>query len=198
MNFDELRDKKNRKDIYRIAKATDFEINETDTHWQFRHGQLEIDLKKSKSLSIDRRRADAILNEALGQGYSDSGSFGWNGEPYCEYKIIPLNHDLEQKVPKPRAEDRGYSIQVGSFVIGKSKKDDKEYSGIVQRFVRTNYNDIVTVYILARENGRIVPLDPDSVQLSSPFPNRRYSRSKMNMGNLMIDGVGAHIGGSAK
>lgn len=181
--------------IQKFANDCKFDkVYETSTQWVFENSKMQVFVAKSGSTIVDLNNIEQSLNEAYGSGFVSTGC---NGSPYVEYKIIPLNHDLEQKTDK-RAEANNskmsYNIQIGSFVKGLSKSKGEEYTGQIIRFNRTNYNDIVTVYILARENGRIVPLDPDSVQLSSPYPKAKPNKSRMNLGNATMD-KGSMIGG---
>lgn len=172
-------------ELERFARTRDFDVRESLNSWTFSNDRMQVKIVKELDEEMNIGRIERVLNEAYGNGFAGAGS---NCDPYVEYKILPLNHDLEQKVDK-KAEQKNkkqsYNIQIASYVSGKAKSDGKIYSGQVVRFNRTNYNDIVTVYILAKETGRIIPLDPESVQLSSPYPKARPGRG-IDMGNSII------------
>ena len=186
--------KKFRDKMKEFAESRCFEMKETSDKWIFIKENLQISLKKSKFESVDARRAEAVLNES----YCDlpsAGFFGTStGHPYCEYKLLPIpNKTLEQKTPKRK--NLGRIIQVGNFVVGKSIDTDKEYSGIVQKFGRDRFNNIKTVYILSKSNGKFVKLRPETVRLSSFYPNsKRHLR--FDMGKAMMNSLGASIGGT--
>ena len=155
---------------------------------------------KTLSEGSEYKNANHILNEALGAGYSDMGFFGgMGGDPYCEYKVIPLNHDLEMKTSRQEeAINRNFKnriIHIADYVSGLSKGKRTPCEGVIQRFSRNSDNDIITVYILNRSTGKIVPLDPETVKLASPYSTKRKPMKMINSGNIIGNGQSNMIGG---
>ena len=192
----------------RIAVFADmlgFRADVCDGYYSFVHEDAEVRISKSKSLNTDIRRIGNVLLESYGQGYTDMGMFGGtgaNGQPSCDYRILPLNFDLQQKVDRKavahahNANDK--VIHEGDYVSGKSKKTGKEYEGKIVRMARNGFNDIITVYVLAYKVGRIVALDPSTIMPSRPIP-RHHGRVKgLNSGNIVADGLINVIGGRSR
>lgn len=189
--------------IERIARAGDYSIREEQDKYVLLRENLQVTVKKTYSHASDANLIKRVVNEAY--GYADSGYYGnmGNGYPYIEYKVIPLNHSLEQKVSRRDSianKNLGNRmIHVGDFVRGKSKITKREFDGNVIRMVRDDAGDIVTVYILSRGHGRFVPLDPSTVKLSTPYQVRRRTMKYINSGNVIANGVaGFVIGGMSK
>ena len=189
--------------IKKIAESGDYKIAESGDKYVLLRENLVVTVKKTSNDKSDANLIKRVVNEAY--GYADAGYYGnmGNGYPYIEYKIIPLNHSLEQKTNREASvfnkNIKNRSIHVGDFVRGKSKMTGKEYEGNVIRMVRDDAGDIMTVYVLSRGYGRFIPLDPSSVKLSSPYPVTRRNLKYINSGNVIADGVaGFVIGGISK
>jgi len=189
--------------IKKIAESGDYKIAESGDKYVLLRENLVVTVKKTSNDKSDANLIKRVVNEAY--GYADAGYYGnmGNGYPYIEYKIIPLNHSLEQKTNRGASvfnkNIKNRSIHVGDFVRGKSKMTGKEYEGNVIRMVRDDAGDIMTVYVLSRGYGRFIPLDPSSVKLSSPYPVTRRNLKYINSGNVIADGVaGFVIGGISK
>lgn len=200
----DLIEKQSYKQIEDLMVENNFACLERDDLYVLLRENLLIKVKKSDKpyKKGDVERLKEAVNEAY--GFADTGYYGnaGNGAPYIEYKVIPLNRSLEMKTDK-RQESINKNmnnrvIHVGDYVIGKSKYTDKEYQGTIQRIVRDDANDIVTIYVLAKDKGQFVALDPCTVRLHSPIPVIRHSRRFINSGNVITSGIGARvIGGSA-
>ena len=189
--------------IKRIAESGDYKILDSGDKYVLLRENLVVKVKKTSNDRSDANLIKRIVNEAY--GYADSGYYGnmGNGYPYIEYKIIPLNHSLEQKTNRGAStfnkNIKNRSIHVGDFVRGKSKMTGKEFDGNIMRIVRDDAGDIMTVYVLSRGHGRFIPLDPSSVKLSTPYPVTRRNLKYINSGNVIADGVaGFVIGGISK
>lgn len=176
-------------DISQYARSLGFNANINRDSYLFENGKIQIFLKKSNNKKVDKVRAKKALNEAYEYSSGFFGNMG-NGAPYLDYKVLSFNHSLEQKTDrKTEISNRFMSsriIHIGDFVTGKSKFSKKQYSGVIQRFSRDSNNDIITVYILAKDFGKIVPLDPETVKLSSPLPIKKYHIKWLDAGNQMI------------
>lgn len=147
-------------------------------------------IRKTNLNGKDYKNVFHALNEAQGNGFTDSGSYGtMNGEPYCEYRILPLTHRFEQKTKEKyisRAKNKNYRIiHTGDFVCGKSIAKGNQLKGYVLRFKRDMYNVITGVYILAMDHGQIAILDPDTVRMTAPVPVRRIHIKMLNAANLI-------------
>lgn len=193
------------ENITMFADMLGFRADINEGYYSFIHEDAEMRIAKSKSISTDIRRIGKALLESYGNGYTDMGMFGGtgsNGQPYCDYRILPLSFDLQQKVDRG-ASNRAKSstnrvIHEGDYVRGKSKNTGKEYEGKIQRMARNGYNDIITVYILAYKHGRMVALDPASVMLAHPMPKHHGGVKGLNSGNIVADGIINVIGGRSK
>jgi len=186
-----------------LAEAGDYSLKELDDKYVLLRENLIVSVKKTACKKSDYNLLKRVVNEAY--GFADSGYYGnmGNGYPYIEYKIIPMNHSLEQKGDKQAAiankNKNNRIIHVGDFVEGESKVTKKKHEGIVMRMTRDDAGDIVTVYVLSRGHGRFVPLDPSSVKLSTPYPVQKRGMKYINSGNVIADGVaGFVIGGTSK
>ena len=189
--------------IKNIAKSGDYKVKEQEDSYLLLRENLVVKVPKTATLKSDANLIKRVVNEAY--GFADSGYYGnmGNGYPYIEYKVIPLNHSLEQKVSREaisaNRNKKNRVIHAGDYVRGKSKVSGKEYEGMIVRMTRDDSNDIVTVYVLSRGHGKFIPLDPASVRLSAPYPVQRRNVKFLNSGNVIVDGVaGFVIGGMSK
>ena len=189
--------------IKKIAKSGDYEIKELSDKYVLLRENLMVTVGKTFSEKSDANLLKRVVNEAY--GFADTGYYGnmGNGYPYIEYKILPLNKSLEQKVDKSASvhnrNKNNRMIHVGDFVRGKSKISKSPHQGIIMRIVRDDANDIVTVYVLSRGYGRFIPLDPSTVALDTPYPVKRRNMKFMNSGNVITNGVeGFVIGGASR
>lgn len=189
--------------IKELAEAGDYSLKEYEDKYVLLRENLMVSVKKTACRKSDYNLLKKVVNEAY--GFADSGYYGnmGNGYPYIEYKIIPLNHSLEQKGDKNAAmvnkNKNNRIIHVGDYVKGLSKLTKKEHEGIVMRMTRDDAGDIVTVYVLSKGHGRFVPLDPETVNLSSPYPVHVGRMKYINSGNVIADGVaGFVIGGTSR
>lgn len=130
------------------------------------------------------------LFEALGNGYTDTQVFGSiDGYPYCIYQILPLTHAFEQKVSmKSKMRNmKNRPVKLNDFVEGNDIfKPHKTYMGLVKKFRRDEYNDIVAVVILDIDSGKFRVLSPDSVHFSAPFPVSRRPIKWINSASMNI------------
>lgn len=114
----------------------------------------------------------SLLNEGLPfgdpMGAGNSEGIQNNGDPFCEYKLMPLVSNLSQKTKHINLEER--VISKGDFVSGISPIDNKEHSGYVYRILKNPDATIQWVYILAKETREFIRLDPETIDLDSPIP----------------------------
>lgn len=191
------------ENIKKIAKSGDYEIKELEDKYVLLRENLMVTVGKTFSEKSDETLLKKVVNEAY--GFADAGYYGnmGNGYPYIEYKILPLNKSLEQKVNKngikANKNKNNRMIHVGDFVSGCSKMTKKKYDGIIMRIVRDDANDVVTVYVLSRGHGRFIPLDPSTIKLDTPYPVKRRTMKFINSGNVIANGVeGFTIGGVSR
>lgn len=174
----------NKNNIYTVCKV--------------KEGKLFIyNFIKDALMEKNNHEQRKCLFEALGNGYTDSQVFGSiDGYPYCLYQILPLTHSFEQKVKSKFkfGSMNNRPIKINDFVQGNSFIDKKSYKGLVKKFKRDEYNDIVGVVILNMKSGTFKTLDPKSVHLSAPFSHFNRNVKWINSANLNIPGS---IGGSS-
>ena len=91
-------------------------------------------------------------------------SYNVQGTPGYVYKIMNLNHDLEQK---PNQESHEYYIYPGCKVrgVGVNNKD-LHYTGIVNRIVKNADGEIEYIYIRCPKTNKMVTiLEDDNLEL---------------------------------
>lgn len=173
-----------RRQTDKEASRLGFVVTRRKNDSLFMRENLVIRVRQSGSPTLDSNNAIHAMNEAMGAGYADSGYFsGDNTDGYIEYKIIPLNHTLEQKVPRKQHNDCSRIVHVGDYVSGVNMDNDKKCCGIIQKMKRDCDNDIISVMILDRNCGMLIELDPDSIALASPEPIQKINRRTLNLGN---------------
>jgi len=184
--------------IQELAKAAGFRAEDRGDSWRFfsTDGDFlyEICVDKTGNTGLDEIRMSMVLNEAVGNGYTDSGMFGsLNGEPYVEYRIVPLVHNLDQKTPKGNP-NRGRFLHTGDHVRAYTK-DAEEVEGRIVSFHRGPDNNIDTMLILDKKTGKVVRADVrKGWKLTAPIPVRRRKPKMLNTQNIVADGLDC-IGG---
>lgn len=110
------------------------------------------------------------INEAAsyGVGFSgpsgSSGSTSSTGQPYCEYRILPLSHNLEQKGNTNKDTNIVY-ISIGNKVSGKCVYDNKIHYGTITRLFVPEGSVLVSLVYILDENSQIVPLYPETIKI---------------------------------
>ena len=113
------------------------------------------------------------LLEFQGGGYSSLGTSGsTHDQPYCEYRVFPLLHNLEQKGNSTDFNIKAFDIKVGDVVSGICLYDSKTHTGPIQRFYRDAEKDPNAgpkyVYILDQDS-RLVPLNPKTLKKKKTY-----------------------------
>ena len=101
-------------------------------------------------------------------------SYNVQGTPGYVYKIMNLNHDLEQK---PNQESHEYYIYPGCKVrgVGVNNKD-LHYTGIVNRIVKNADGEIEYIYIRCPKTNKMVTILADDkleLILNNKEPERK-------------------------
>ena len=101
-------------------------------------------------------------------------SYNVQGTPGYVYKIMNLNHDLEQK---PNRESHEYYIYPGCKVrgVGVNNKD-LHYTGIVNRIVKNSDGEIEYIYIRCPKTNKMVTILADDnleLILNNKEPERK-------------------------
>lgn len=114
---------------------------------------------------------EEALNEGLPfgdpLGAGNSEGIQNNGDPFCEYKLMPLTSNLSQK-DKP-VKLREFPIYPGVYVTGKCPIDNEFHWGYVYRILKNPDSSIAWVYILTDDTKEFIRLDPDTISLSTPI-----------------------------
>lgn len=114
---------------------------------------------------------EEALNEGLPfgdpLGAGNSEGIQNNGDPFCEYKLVPLTSNLSQK-DKP-VKLREFPIYPGVYVTGKCPIDNEFHWGYVYRILKNPDSSIAWVYILTDDTKEFIRLDPDTISLSTPI-----------------------------
>lgn len=122
----------------------------------------------SLKIRIRRNAPSHHLNEWFGAGTSGGtgmlGSSATNGQPYCEYKIIPLSFNLQQRGNSTKEDFGEFPINIGQYVYGNCVYDDKEHHGrILSFYEEEGKNDEIKYVYILDQNREIVPLYPESI-----------------------------------
>ena len=123
---------------------------------------------------IKIRKPRKKLNEWYGAGFSDSNilgsSAGKSGQPYCEYRILPLSFNLQQKGNSSKEDFRDWPINIGQYVYGKCVYDKKEHHGrILNFYYEEGKNDLIKYIFILDQNREIVPLMPETVYVREDY-----------------------------
>lgn len=114
---------------------------------------------------------EEALNEGLPfgdpLGAGNSEGIQNNGDPFCEYKIMPLTSNLSQKDKPIRLGE--FPIYPGVYVTGKCPIDNEFHWGYVYRILKNPDSSIAWVYILTDDTKEFIRLDPDTISLSTPI-----------------------------
>lgn len=114
---------------------------------------------------------EEALNEGLPfgdpLGAGNSEGIQNNGDPFCEYKLMPLTSNLSQKDKPIRLGE--FPIYPGVYVTGKCPIDNEFHWGYVYRILKNPDSSIAWVYILTDDTKEFIRLDPDTISLSTPI-----------------------------
>lgn len=114
---------------------------------------------------------EETLNEGLPfgdpLGAGNSEGIQNNGDPFCEYKLMPLTSNLSQKDKPIRLGE--FPIYPGVYVTGKCPIDNEFHWGYVYRILKNPDSSIAWVYILTDDTKEFIRLDPDTISLSTPI-----------------------------
>lgn len=114
---------------------------------------------------------EEALNEGLPfgdpLGAGNSEGIQNNGDPFCEYKLMPLTSNLSQKDKPIRLGE--FPIYPGVYVTGKCPIDNEFHWGYVYRILKNPDSSIAWVYILTDDTKEFIRLDQDTISLSTPI-----------------------------
>lgn len=115
-----------------------------------------------------KRIRKSPLNEYYGQGFTgpsgSSSSSTLGSQPYCEYRILPLTHSLEQKGNSTKTNLHEFPIRVGDAVYGKCLYDGKIHTGKISRFYYEEGSTLIKYVYIIDQNAELVPLYPSTVK----------------------------------
>lgn len=121
------------------------------------------------------------LNEYYGQGFTgpsgSSSSSTLGSQPYCEYRILPLNHSLEQKGNSSKTQLHEFPIRVGDSVYGKCLYDGKIHSGKISRFYYEEGSTKIKYVYIIDQNAELVPLYPLTIKKKLMYNENGHSAS---------------------
>lgn len=118
---------------------------------------------------MEKIRIKRRLNETYGMSFvgpsGSNGSTSSNGMPYCEYRILPLLHNLEQKGNSSNINlKKNNRLYLGEHVYGICTYDDKVHHGVIQRFYREEGSLKISLIYILDQNSQVVPLYPNSIK----------------------------------
>ena len=103
-----------------------------------------------------------IIHKHINEGADPTlGGVSYNvqGTPGYVYRILNLNHDLEQK---PNKESKDYYVYPGCMVRGVGVNNrDLHYTGVVNRIVKNSDGEIQYLYIRCPKTNKMVTILAD-------------------------------------